>query len=153
MSYFKNNPDFNLFYSDTDAAYIDRALPDYMVSNTILGKIKLEKICSKVIFLAPKVYGLLDINNNLTIKVKGLSQGVINTLTLLDLEQLLVKDTSKTFNQDKWFRNIVKGNITIKDQLYSLQVTGNKRKLIYNENNKLIDSKPFVINENKEIIN
>jgi hypothetical protein len=34
-----------------------------------------------------------------------------------------------------------------------LQVTDNKRKLIYNENNKLIRTEPYIINENKEIIN
>jgi spore cortex formation protein SpoVR/YcgB (stage V sporulation) len=56
MSQFKNNPNFKLYYTDTDSAYIDRALPDYMVSNTELGKLKLENICNKAIFLAPKFY-------------------------------------------------------------------------------------------------
>jgi hypothetical protein len=36
--------------------------------------------------------------------------------------------------------------------MYTLQVTENKRKLIY-ENNKLIGTTPYIINENKEIIN
>jgi hypothetical protein len=42
MSQFKNNPNFNLYYSDTDSIYIDKPLPDHMISSTILGKMKLE---------------------------------------------------------------------------------------------------------------
>jgi hypothetical protein len=38
------------------------------------------------------------------------------------------------------------------EQLYTLKVTENKRKLIYDENNKLINSVPFKINLDKEII-
>jgi len=37
--------------------------------------------------------------------------------------------------------------------MYTLQVTENKRKLIYNESGKLIRTTPYIINENKEIIN
>lgn len=39
------------------------------------------------------------------------------------------------------------------NQVYTLKVTNNKRKLIYDNNNKLIGTKPYIINENKEIIN
>jgi hypothetical protein len=38
------------------------------------------------------------------------------------------------------------------EQLYTLKVTDNKRILIFNKNDKLVDSKPYIIN-NKEIIN
>jgi len=37
--------------------------------------------------------------------------------------------------------------------MYTLQVTDNKRKLIYDNNNKLIGTTPYIINDNKEIIN
>lgn len=42
MSKFKNNPNFNLYYTDTDSIYIDSVLPDTFVSNNELGKLKLE---------------------------------------------------------------------------------------------------------------
>jgi DNA polymerase elongation subunit (family B) len=42
MSQFKNNPNFNLYYSDTDSIYIDRPLDESIISSTILGKLKLE---------------------------------------------------------------------------------------------------------------
>jgi hypothetical protein len=37
MSQFKNNPNFNLFYNDTDSIYIDRPLPKYLVDNKTFG--------------------------------------------------------------------------------------------------------------------
>jgi hypothetical protein len=90
MSILKNNPNFNLYYSDTDSAYIDRPLPDDMVSSTILGKLKLENVCNEAIFLAPKVYCLNTIDNDLIYKVKGLKHEI--ELTMNDFEQLLYKD-------------------------------------------------------------
>jgi hypothetical protein len=37
--------------------------------------------------------------------------------------------------------------------MYTLKVTDNKRKLIYDNNNKLIATTPYIINEKKEILN
>jgi hypothetical protein len=77
MTQFKNNPNFNLYYTDTDSAYIDRPLPDYMISKTILGKMKLENILDDAIFLAPKVYYLINELDQHIYKVKGFSHDVI----------------------------------------------------------------------------
>lgn len=55
--------------------------------------------------------------------------------------------------QIKWIKNLALGNIQIRDDLYTLQVTNNKRKLIYDKNNKLIGSIPYIISEIKEILN
>ena len=58
-------------------------------------------------------------------------------------------------------QNCIKGSIPL-DSIYFIikfiymcirKVTDNKRKLIYNENNKLIKTEAFVINDKKEIIN
>jgi hypothetical protein len=51
MSQFKNNPKFNLFY--IDSVYIDKPLTAEFISNTELGKMKLENICKKSYFLIP----------------------------------------------------------------------------------------------------
>lgn len=47
----------------------------------------------------------------------------------------------------------------MKEQIYTLKVTGNKRKLIYDKTlqgdilvDKLVDTSPFIIDENKNII-
>ena len=42
--------------------------------------------------------------------------------------------------------------ITVKDQLYSLKVTDNKRHLIYS-GNKFTNTTPYIINNEKEIDN
>lgn len=55
-----------------------------------------------------------------------------------DFKDLLIKDFYIDKSHKKWFRSLEEGKITIKEQLYRLQQTDNKRKLIYNENNKLI---------------
>jgi len=73
MSQFKNNNSFNLFYSDTDSVYIDKPLDDSLVNDKILGKLKLENIIKKGIFLAPKVYYLETEDDKIIYKVKGLN--------------------------------------------------------------------------------
>lgn len=112
---------------------------------------KLENILKKAIFLAPKVYCLETIDSKIIYKIKGLKHSV--ELNLNDFENLLFRQSILEKIQTKWIKNISDGNIEIKDELYTLQVTDNKRKLIYNENNKLIRTEPYIINENKEIIN
>jgi hypothetical protein len=151
MSQFKNNPNFTLFYSDTDSAYIDRPLPDNMVSSKILGKMKLENVLNKAIFLAPKVYYLETENGKTIYKVKGLSHNI--ELTFKDFESLLFKESLLQKLQTKWIKNLEEGNISVIEQLYTLKVTNNKRKLVYDENDKLIGTVPYIINENKEILN
>jgi len=147
MSQFKNNPVLpNLYYSDTDSAHFDGPLPDSFISPTILGKMKLEGIFDRALFLAPKVYALKNDNAEI-IKIKGLSKEAINNnnISLDSLEILLNKDYKLIFSQNKWFKNIDKANISILEQTYTLQVTENKRELIYNDQGILVDSKPFLI--------
>jgi hypothetical protein len=90
MTQFKNNPDFNLYYSDTDSIYIDKVLPDHLVNSKILGKMKLENICKKTVFLSPKVYCLETEDGKVIYKAKGLKHEI--ELTMNDFENLLNKD-------------------------------------------------------------
>jgi DNA polymerase elongation subunit (family B) len=91
MSQFKNNPNFNLYYSDTDSIYIDRPLSEELISSTILGKMKLEYVLTEAIFLAPKMYYLETEDGKVIYKVKGLKHEV--ELTLSDFESLLYKES------------------------------------------------------------
>jgi hypothetical protein len=91
MSQFKNNLDINLYYSDTDSIYTDSELDQSFIDNKILGKLKLEHVCKKAIFLAAKVYCLETINKESIYKVKGLKHEI--ELTMKDFEQLLYKDS------------------------------------------------------------
>jgi hypothetical protein len=151
MSQFKNNPKINLYYSDTDSIYTDSELDDILISNTDLGKLKLENSCNDAVFLAPKLYCLKTEDNEVIYKVKGLKHEV--ELTMKDFEHLLYKNAIIEKSQTKWFRNLSEGHIKLLETIYTLKVTDNKRKLIYDNHNKLIGTSPYVINENKEIIN
>jgi hypothetical protein len=145
MSQFKNNPVLpNLYYSDTDSVYFDGPLPDHFINSTELGKLKLEGIYDQAIFLAPKVYALKNQESEI-IKIKGLKTKTISEYIDL-LYQLLIKGSKSSFNQEKWFKHLNKGTINILDQTYTLKITDNKRKLIFNSENVLIDTLPFILN-------
>jgi len=130
MSFFKNNSLFNLYYSDTDSIVIDRPLSDSMVGNA-LGQLKLEFLIEKAVFLAPKVYALITDSGEEIVKVKGLKHDVISKLHFSDLEALLIQDSTREFNQEKWFKSVIKGEISTSNEIYTLKVTSNKREQIY----------------------
>lgn len=129
----------------------ERPLADEFISSTILGKMKLEYVLTDAIFLAPKVYYLQTIEDKVIYKAKGLKHEV--ELTLTDFENLLIKQSLLEKFQSKWLKSLNEGYISIKDHVYTLKVTDNKRKLIFNENNELVGTLPFKINSNKEVIN
>ena len=138
---------YTIFYCDTDCVVVNKPLPDDMVSSTELGKLKLEHTIKKGIFLAPKVYCLKTEEDKFISKVKGLNHDV--EVSYLDFISLLSQGMSLEKEQTKWFKNFSEDTIKIKDQLYTLKATTNKRQLIY-ENNILVRTKPYIIKENNE---
>ena len=136
MSQFKNNPNFNLYYSDTDSVVTDKAIEPKLIGEA-LGQVKLEHIIKKAVFLAPKVYGLVDVTGKETIKIKGITDEITSTIHINDLDYLLIHDTNKVFNQHKWYKSLLGGTITISDVLYNLKVTSNKRITIYEDGNEI----------------
>ena len=141
MSYFKNNPSYKLFNSDTDNIVINKPLPDHLIGKD-LGLMKLEHTISKGVFLAPKLYGIIEENGNEIIKAKGLTKHSLLNIKVSDLELLLNKDATKLFIQEKSYKQLFKSNISVLDTAYTLKVTSNKRQHIYK--NGIFDStKPF----------
>lgn len=130
MSAFKNRTNFNLYYSDTDSIIIDALLPTELVGSA-LSQFKLENVIERAVFLAPKVYGYLTESGQEIIKVKGIKDEIASELHINDLESLLIKETSKEFTQEKWFKNVIGGEISIQDVAYTLKITSNKRQAIY----------------------
>jgi len=130
MTLLKNNPDFNLYYSDTDSGIIDRPLPPHMVG-TALGQFKIEHVINRAVFLAPKVYGFINEKGEEIVKVKGITKDTITDVHVSDLESLLFLDSAKEFTQEKWFNKTMEGEISVADVIYTLKVTSNKRKTIY----------------------
>jgi hypothetical protein len=70
------NPKINLYYIDTDSIYTDSDIDESLISKTILGKLKLENICNKAIFLTPKVYCLQIESGETIYKAKGLKHEI-----------------------------------------------------------------------------
>jgi hypothetical protein len=99
MSQFKNNPNINLYYTDTDSIYTDSDIDESLIDNKTLGLMKLEHICKKAIFLTPKVYCLETLDDEFIYKVKGLKHEV--ELTKNDFENLLFKESFLQKFQDK----------------------------------------------------
>ena len=125
----------------TDSIVIDTQLPNEFVGNA-LGQLKLEYIIKKAVFLAPKVYGLITNEGVEIIKVKGVKSENLKDFHISDLESLLFNDTSLELNQDKWYKKMFEGQITIQDVAYTLKVTSNKRQTIY-INNIFEYTKPY----------
>ena len=141
MSQFKNNPNFNLYYSDTDSIVIDTQLSDDMVGKE-LGQMKLEYVLTKGLFLAPKVYGLVTQEGQEIIKAKGLPKNTIKDLKVSDLELLLRKDSLKLFTVDKGYKSLFNSDISVLNTVYTLKTTSNKRQHVYL--NGIFDStKPY----------
>lgn len=144
MTKFKNDPNIKLYYSDTDSVFVDKPFDPSLIDSKILGKLKLEYICEEAVFLGPKCY-CLKTEKGLITKVKGLKD--VSTLDMKDFKSLLFKNNEIIKNHKKWFRSLELGKITIKDQLYSIKSTDNKRHFIYNKDNKIIATKPIILNE------
>lgn len=152
MSKFKNNCDFKLFYSDTDSAYVSGNFPEEFIGKG-LGQFKLENTFNDIVFLAPKVYAGITLDNNLIVKIKGLTRSIVNNEISLDMiAGLLIKDTTLSFNQVKSYKSLSEGTITLLKQTYELVPTESKRQLIYSEGT-LVGTKPYVINHSKDITN
>lgn len=73
----------------------------------------------------------MDIDGTTTLKVKGVTSTIAAKLTFNELESLLIKDSSREFTQEKWFKKVIEGEITVTDMVYTLKVTSNKRAPIY----------------------
>jgi len=158
MCTFKHLKDNECLYTDTDCAHLLKPLSsDYVGSG--LGKMKLEHVFSRSVYLSPKCYGgLYDPELSKAkiikegpelVKVKGLK----NPVSFFELESLLYKNEKMEVEQTKWYRHFDKGYISLKEELYTLRITSNKRELIYDSNGKFVDTKPFELNDGRLIKN
>ena len=99
-----------------------------------------------MVFIAPKVYGGIDHNGTEFTKVKGFT----NKLPQKELKSLLQENNTLELKHKKKHKNIVDSNIELKEQIYSLQITSNKRTIVY-ENGIFKYTTPYLL-ENNQII-
>lgn len=62
-------------------------------------------------------------------KIKGF-KGAIE-LSLPDLDVMLNRNHKMKLRHNKWFRSFAKGEIAVRDSVYTLALTQNKRKFVY----------------------
>ena len=145
MTKFKNNPLFNLYYSDTDSIFTDKELGLELIGDEI-GKFKLEYIFTIAVFLGPKIYGGITTDGKIIIKIKGFKKA--SEVQLSDLIKLLHKDSSPLIlNHDKWYRNLSTETINIHNEIYHLVKTENKRNFIYDDKGIAISTIAISISE------
>lgn len=79
------------------------------------------------------MYALITEDGKEIVKVKGItSQALIDQEINFDtIANLLIQDSTREFTQEKWFKSITKGTITISDIAYTLKATSNKRQAVY----------------------
>lgn len=148
MSILKNHPNIKLFYSDTDSAFVDQPL-DPSIVGTDIGLFKLEHKLKKAIFLGPKIYAAITDKDEYICKIKGFKNP--KSVPFEVMTSLLKKDESISLNHLKWFRNITDSSIIMKEQIYELMKTNNKREFIFNKEDIAINTKAFFINNNQKI--
>ncbi len=99
MSKFKNNPMFDLYYTDTDSIIINKPLDE--LSKRLVGpewgQLKLEHTIVEDLFLAPKMYGF----KNESGESKTVIKGVKGNVPLPLLESLLIKNNSLELPNEK----------------------------------------------------
>lgn len=103
---------------------------------------KLENRISKFVALAPKVYYMITENGSKIIKIKGVSKEHSEKVSWEDFLYLLRKDSVMEFEQEKWINNLLGGSISIRNIVYTLKVTSNKRECIF-EDNLFVATRPY----------
>jgi hypothetical protein len=96
MAKHKNNPNYKIFYTDTDSIFTDKPIESNLIGSK-LGQFKLEYVFKEAIFLAPKVYGGITGEGKEITKVKGFK----NKITFNELKELLNKNKTLNLNQNK----------------------------------------------------
>ena len=113
MSKYLNNPDYVVYYTDTDSIYLNKPLPDKLVHNSKLGLFKLERVLTKFISIGPKVYGGIDLDGNEFTKVKGFKNPLsVNLLEIL-LQENIDNNNSIELIHEKWSKHLTEGFISV----------------------------------------
>lgn len=149
MSRFKNSSTARLYYSDTDSIVVNKELHPNLVNND-LGNLKLEYTIEQGVFLSPKVYAIKTTDKKTIIKIKGLAKKTIDeaNLNIDDMFALLRFGSEEGFRQDKRYKNLQEGTLSIKQVAYQLRITNNKRAPVYKTFDSLSskyfsDTKPY----------
>lgn len=171
MSQYKNNSSYNLHYTDTDSLYIsfnseiDKLTFDKEYVDPLkLGYLKIEnpKINGDYIpyerfyFLGPKFYvGIMnnEIDFSSKTKIRGLQKAYRTMIDEAKIKSLLEYNRKPIkIETMKWYKDLSKSNIVIETRPYQLDISINKRSLVYKYNSpndiQLINTFPLIMKDN-----
>ena len=129
----------HLYYSDTDSFFVDEIGKELLKKNNMLdnyeiGKLKLENIIKKALFISPKMYYTESIHNKSQFKAKGIKN--TSTLTKEDLLDLLIENKEINIKEKQFNKNMF--SIVIKSVIKKINSTGNTNTTLDINNNKWI---------------
>ena len=112
-----NIKDNKLIYSDTDSAFLEKKLDDSLISETEIGKFKLENVMNEAIFISPKFYAFKNEKGDVIIKSKGVAKDKIRYEDLEDL----YNGKDKTIRTTVFRKNLKKGTVSIVESNYIIK--------------------------------
>lgn len=134
----------NIYYSDTDSIVTDIELPESLISNTELGKIKLEHKIAKGIFISGKTYCMINVKGEYINMAKGIKA---NSLSYNNYVDLLNKKDINTAIKSESKVDWQVGHVIIRDKVVTIRNDSYiKRHNVLDDNGKWIDTKPLYIN-------
>ncbi len=139
---FKRDTHLDVYYSDTDSIFCKNPLPISSISDTELGKFKLESKVKEGLFLSPKVYMVKKSDNTIDIKFKGLNKELLTETDIYDIyynSTNVLKKISFNFK-----RNLQKFIIFKQDSNFNIFSKLLKRNKMF-INNKWINTNPLTI--------
>lgn len=130
------------YYTDTDSAILGSPLPDDEVSSIELGKLKKEHFVKRGIFLAPKSYAFETDAGDEIIKHKGPAKDLVN-FKWFESQYADLSQTKQIPVESKFRIDWETLNIGLKKNLVNLGIKpGTKREVVYDENNRWVDTLP-----------
>jgi hypothetical protein len=146
MYFLMKDKNYKIYYYDTDAIFVDKLLPNDMVSNQELGKYKLVDEIKKGYFISCKIYGYVNNKGEEIIKFKGLEKKEKKKLSIEIYKNIYenmkqIEESKKdiikySFNQLK--KHLSSFSIYNKKTTFEPVFTSHKQKNIYCNNKSWI---------------
>ena len=132
-----------VYYTDTDSIDTHCSLDLNKVGRG-LGQMKLEQFFDQAVFLAPKVYGGV-VDENEYVKIKGFK----NSISYASLSDLLTNKNKLSLIQEKWYKNLTLGVLEVKQEIYTLVATENKRVMLFENQKEKMKTFPLYLSQSK----
>lgn len=117
----------SIYYTDTDSIFTDIKLPDHMIDDKKLGKLKLDSEILEAYFVADKQYYYINKYGQEIKKAKGVDSSKLSKQDYIDLYNSKIINTAvKTMSKRDYYNGSVliqtKNNILLDNSIYKKRV-------------------------------